>query len=79
MEHTPFLREDLTSVVGKGQWVVLPYSVATGVPGLSINPRWMNEEQYQKPTCIGDYIYSNLNAETLHKSTLSVMQYVRAL
>ena len=31
-EHAPFLCEEFTSMVEKGQWVVLPYSVAKGLP-----------------------------------------------
>ena len=36
MSHIPLLREDFAFVVGKGQWVVLPYSVAKELPGLRL-------------------------------------------
>ena len=36
-EHAPFLREEFASMVEKGQWVVLPYSVAKGLPGLRLS------------------------------------------
>ena len=32
IEHAPFLREEFVSMVEKGQWVVLPYLVAKGLP-----------------------------------------------
>ena len=37
-EHTLFLREEFSSMIEKGQWVVLPYSVAKGLPGLRLSP-----------------------------------------
>ena len=33
-EHTLFIREEFSSMIEKVQWVVLPYSVAKGLPGL---------------------------------------------
>ena len=33
-EHTLFLREEFASMIEKEQWVVLPYLVAKGLPGL---------------------------------------------
>ena len=38
LEQTPFLRREFASVVAKGQWVVLPYSVAKRLPGLWLSP-----------------------------------------
>ena len=37
-EHTLFLRKEFASMIEKGQWVVLPYSVAKGLPGLRLSP-----------------------------------------
>ena len=36
MVHVPFLWKDFSSVVGEGQWVEFPSSVAKELPGLSI-------------------------------------------
>ena len=38
MAYYPFIREEFSSVVGKGKWVVIPYSVAKDFPGLGISP-----------------------------------------
>ena len=35
-KHAPFLREEFASTVEKGQWTVLPYSVAKRLPGLRL-------------------------------------------
>ena len=38
LEQTPFLRQEFASMVAKGQWVVLLYTVATRLPGLWLRP-----------------------------------------
>ena len=48
-ENILFLREEFASMVEKGQWVVLPYLVAKGLPGLSLIPPGMKVERDQRP------------------------------
>ena len=43
MAHIPFLRYYFSSMVGKGQWVVLPYSVSEELPGLRPIPSGVKE------------------------------------
>ena len=38
IEHASFLREEFTSMVEKGHWTVLPYSVAKRLPVLRLSP-----------------------------------------
>ena len=38
IEHAPFLREEFASMLDKGQWTVLPYSVAKLLLGLRLSP-----------------------------------------
>ena len=38
MARVLFLKENFPSVVGKGQWVILPYLVDNEIPGLSLIP-----------------------------------------
>ena len=66
-------------MVGTGQWVVLPYSVAKDILGLRLIPPGVKEEQDLRPRWLSDYSYSNLNTETLPIAALSSMQYGRAL
>ena len=55
-------------MVEKGQWVVLPYSVATTLPGLRLRLPSVKVEWDRRT-----------NAETLPVACLSSMQYSRAL
>ena len=59
-EHTPFLREEFASMVENRQWVVLPYSVAKGLPGLRLSPPSVKVERDQIPCWLGDYSYLKL-------------------
>ena len=59
--------------------MVLPYSVAKGLPGLRLSPRGVKVERDQRPRWLGDYNYFKTNAETLPVACLSAMQYGRAL
>ena len=54
-EHTLFLREEFASMIEKGQWVVLPYSVAKGLPGLMLSPPGVKVERDWRPCWLGDY------------------------
>ena len=62
-------------MVEKGQWVVLPYSVAKGLPGLRLIPPGVKVEQDRRPCWIGNYSYFKTNAKTIPVACLSVMQY----
>ena len=77
-EHTLFLREEFASMIEKDQWVVLPYSVAKGLPGLRLIPPGVKVERYQRPCWLGECSYFKSNAETLPVACLSAMQYGRA-
>ena len=78
-EHTLFLREEFASMVEKGKWLVLPYSVAKGLPGLMLSPPGVKVERDRRPRWLGDYSYFKTNAETFPVACLSAMQYVWAL
>ena len=47
-------------MIEKGQWVVLPYSVAKGLPGLRLSPPGVKVEQDRRPRWLGDYSYLKL-------------------
>ena len=66
-------------MIEKGQWVVLPYSVSKGLPGLRLIPPGMKVERDRIPRWLGDCSYHKTNAETLPIACLSAMQYGRAL
>ena len=79
LEQTPFLRWDFASMVAKGQWVVLPYSVAIRLPGLRLIPPSVKIERDRRPRWLGDYSFKPINAKTLPICELLAMQYVQYL
>ena len=66
-------------MIEKGQWLVLPYLVAKGLPVLRLSLSGVKVEWDWRPRWIGDYSYFKTNAETLPIACLSTMQYGRAL
>ena len=66
-------------MVGNGQWVVLPYSVATELPGLRLSPPVVKNKGDGWPWWLVDYIYCKLNSNILPISALYVMRYGQAL
>ena len=66
-------------MIDNGQWVVLPYLVAKGLPGLRLSPPGVKVERDRRPRWLGNYSYFKTNAETLPVACLSAMQYGRAL
>ena len=56
-EHAVFLREEFSSMIEKGQWVILPYSVAKGLPGLRLSPPGVKVERDRRPRWLGDYSF----------------------
>ena len=78
MAHVPFLRYEFASMVGKGQWVVMPYLVYKELPGLRLSPPVVKDEQDCLPMWIDNYIYSDKKSDKLHIAALSAMQYGRA-
>ena len=56
-EHTLFLREEFASMIEKEQWVVLPYLVSKGLPGLMLIPPGVKVERDRRPRWLGNYSY----------------------
>ena len=61
MVHVPFLWEEFALMVGKGQWVVFPYSIANELPGLRTIFPGVKDDSHRQPRWLGDYSYSKLN------------------
>ena len=59
-EHTLFLQDEFASMIEKGQWVVLPYSVSKGLPGLRLIPPGVKVERDWRPCWLGDYSFFKL-------------------
>ena len=52
-------------MVEKGQWMVLPYSVAKRLPGLRLIPPSVKVERDRRPGWLGDNSYFKTNTNTL--------------
>ena len=63
-EHAPFLSKEFASIVEKGKWVVLPYSVAKRLRGLRLSPPGVKVERDRRPRWLGVFSYFKTNAET---------------
>ena len=74
-KHAPFLCEEFSSMVEKGQWEVLPYSAAKRLPGHRLSPPGVKVERDRRPLWLGDCSYFETNANTLPVACLSSMQY----
>lgn len=64
-EYVDFLREEFTDMIAKGQWVVLPASVAQTLPGLRLSPPGVVPQRDRRPRWIGDYSWWGVNSDTL--------------
>ena len=78
-KHAPFLREEFSSVVEKGQWVVIPYLLAKRLLVLMLSLSGVKVERDSRPFWIGNYSYFETNAMTLPVACLSSMQYSHVL
>ena len=77
--HVDFLQEEFIDMIKKGQWVVLPFSVAKTLPGLRLSPAGAVEQRDRRPRWIGDYSFSGVNAESQPFAAVESMQFGHAL
>ena len=66
-------------MLGKGQWVVLPYLLVKELMGLRLILLGVKEERDRRPRCLGNYSNYNIISYSLPKSVMSSIQYVRSL
>jgi hypothetical protein len=79
IEHSSFLDEEMATMVSRGQWMVLPYSMVRDIPGLRISPIGVVPQHDRRPRTIVDYTYYRLNADTVLLAPSEAMQFGRAL
>ena len=66
-------------MIQKGQWVVLPASMALELEVIWLSPRGVVEQREQRPRWICDYTWSQVNEDTFPLATLEAMQFGHAL
>ena len=79
LEYLDFLREEFVDMISKGQWIILPASVATDLPGLRVSPPGVVPQRDRRPRWICDYSWWDVNNETLPLAALESMQFGHAL
>ena len=77
--HIDFLNEEFLDMIQKGQWVILPASVALELEGLRLSPPGVVEQRDRRPRWICDYTWSQVNEDTLPLVALESMQFGHAL
>jgi len=74
-KHIEFLEEEFVDMMNKGQWVVLPYSVAKTLPGLRLSPPGVIDQRDRRPRWVGDYSFYGINKETVPLAATESMQF----
>ena len=71
----PFPTGEISSVVGKGRWVVLRYFLAKDILVLMLIPLIVKEDQYWCLVCLGNYSFNTIKAEYFPIYALLAMKY----
>ena len=77
--HANFLQEEFADMIGKSQWVVLPFDLAASLGNLTLSPPGVVPQRERRPRWIGDYSFSGVNDDTLPLAPTESMQYGNAL
>ena len=75
LNHIEFLQEEFVDMMKKGQWVVLPYSVAKTLPGLRLSPPGVIDQRDRRPRWVGDYSFYGINNDTVPLAAVESMQF----
>ncbi|KAL7526950.1 hypothetical protein ACHAXR_005745 [Thalassiosira sp. AJA248-18] len=79
LEYIDFLEEEFVDMIKKGQWLILPASVASSLPHLRVSPPGVVPQRERRPRWICDYTWSNVNHDTLPLVATESMQFGHAL
>lgn len=78
-EYWIFLREDMASMVEKGQWIVLPYSAVHHLLGLRAHPIGGFPQHDRRPRPIADLTFFGVNDATQPATAVEAMQFGHVL
>ena len=78
-EHIEFLRDEMASMVAKGQWVVVPYELIKDIPGLCLSPIGVVPQHDRRPRTICDLTFFGVNDATQPAAAVESMQFGYAL
>ena len=66
-------------MIQKGQWVVLPFHIATTLPGLRLSSPDVIDKRDRRPRWVGNYSFYGINEESLPLAATESMQFSHAL
>jgi len=78
-QHLPFLEQEMLTMVGKGQWMILPYKTVADIPNLCISPLGVVPQCDRQPRTIADYTFSSVNNDTIPLTDHLPLQFGQAL
>ena len=78
-DYIDFLEEEFIDMIKKGQWTILPASVALELEGLRVSPPGVVPQRDRRPRWICDYTFSGVNPETSNVVPKEAMQFGHAL
>jgi hypothetical protein len=78
-EGIEFLRDDMSDMVDKSFWMVIPYATVRELPGLRVSPIGVVPQPNRRPRPIVDYTFFGVNDATQPNAPVESMQFGRAL
>ena len=78
LEYSDFLEGEMTEMVQRGQWMVLPFDAVQHLPNLRISPLGVVPQHKRRPRTIVDLSFHGVNADTLPLAPLEAMQFGKA-
>lgn len=78
-EYAEFLEGEMATMVQKGQWMVLPFSLIQHLSNLRLSPLGVVPQHERRPRTIVDYTFSGVNKDTLQLAPQEAMQFGRTL
>ena len=79
LEYADFLAQEMSEMVQRGQWMVLPFAAVQHLPNLRISPLGVVPQHERRPRTIVDLSFHGVNADTLPLAPLEAMQFGQAL
>ena len=78
-EYAALLREDMSDMIDKAFWMVIPYDLVKHHPSLRLSPISVVPQNNRRPRPIVDYTFYGVNASTQPNVPTESMQFGRTL
>ena len=78
-DYLDFLETEFIDMINKGQWIVIPFSMAKHLSNLRLSPPGVVPQRDRRPRWIVDYSWYDVNKDTLPLAPAEAMQFGHAL